>query len=331
MNRLIHRMRAHPVCAYFSAAYLFSWPFFLLVMVVLPRTPAYQTILGSLAVFSPAFASMMVAAVVEPQRIRGQPVAQWATFFAAWILAGTTLILFALNLRSTPVSPQLLFFGGTLGLLPAFFASRAFSRTLGVRRHFRSLVVPRGNLLWYLVALLAFPAVQLAGVGITALFGSRMGVERELDISIDPSAAVLLFLYGFFFAGGINEESGWRGFALPRLQARYSPLVAASVVWFFWALWHLPIDLISGDSISSILVNRLFYNAMWSVLFMWVFNRTRGSVLAPAIFHPAMNTSGSLLPGTNAATALFAALVLTAILSDRMWRRLPETHPAVIR
>ena len=176
-------------------------------------------------------------------------------------------------------------------------------------------------MVWYLIALFTFPAIQIAGVGLTRLFGAQ---EPELIVSVSPAAA-LIFLNGFFFTGGINEESGWRGFALPRLQRRYCPLVAALIVWVFWALWHLPVDASSDIPVSSILVNRLFFNAMWSVLFMWVFNRTKGSLLAPALFHPAMNTSGDMLPRTNAATAMFAVLVLIAILSDKMWRRLPDT------
>lgn len=89
-------------------------------------------------------------------------------------------------------------------------------------------------------------------------------------------------------------------------------------------------DLASGAPAMSILRNRLLFNAMWSVLFAWVFNRTRGSVLAPALFHPAMNTSGDLFPATDLATLLFLALTVVAIASDRMWRRLPVSHPAVI-
>ena len=94
---------------------------------------------------------------------------------------------------------------------------------------------------------------------------------------------------------------GWRGFALPRLLKRYSPLVAGLVVWVFWALWYLPMDLASGDPLSSILVNRLFYNGMWYILFMWVFIHTKNSLLAPARFHPAIHTSSELLPHSQAA------------------------------
>jgi membrane protease YdiL (CAAX protease family) len=320
---------AHPVAAYFALAYLIAWPLMLLVLVVFPHSMAFQGTLGSLAVFAPAIACMIVAGLAEPARVGKNRRAHWAVFVTTWILAGTTLVLFATRVRTAPMSGPLIVFGALLALLPAFTASRAFSRVAGIRRHFRSLVVPRGNVFWYVLAVLAFPAVQIAGVFIARALGNDAGSASDFEITVDPASAVFLFLHGFFFAGGISEETGWRGFALRRLQRQNCPLAAALIVWVLWALWHLPMDLASGDPASAILINRGFHNALWSVLFMWVFNRTKGSVLAPALFHPAMNTSGTLLPRTDAATALFTLLVVGAVVMDRMWRKLPSTHPAL--
>jgi membrane protease YdiL (CAAX protease family) len=221
-------------------------------------------------------------------------------------------------------------FACLISVLPAYVVSGAYSSALGVRDHLKTLLRPRGIPVWYLVALLTFPAVQLTGAAVTRIFGGT--VELHLggySAGGAVAAAALTFLNGFFFAGGINEETGWRGFALPRLQSRHSPLAAASIVWLFWALWHLPYDLASGEPALQVLQNRVFFNFLWSVLFAWVFNNAKGSVLAPALFHPAMNTSGDVLPRTDAATALFVIIVAFAILRDRMWRRLPADHCAV--
>lgn len=106
------------------------------------------------------------------------------------------------------------------------------------------------------------------------------------------------------------------------VHVRRAPLVVP-IILLSGVLAILPADLASGDSRESILFNRLVFNAVWSILFVWIFNRTGGSILAPAVFHPAMNTSGGLLPRTNAATVLFIALAVGVVLRDRMWR-MPE-------
>jgi len=38
------------------------------------------------------------------------------------------------------------------------------------------------------------------------------------------------------------EEAGWRGWLLPWLLPRFSPLAAASLVSVVWALWHVPMS-----------------------------------------------------------------------------------------
>ncbi len=45
--------------------------------------------------------------------------------------------------------------------------------------------------------------------------------------------------------GPLGEEPGWRGFALPRLQARFHPVVASVVLGLLWANWHLPLFAVS--------------------------------------------------------------------------------------
>ncbi len=328
MDELRRLISLHQVPAFFALVFLLSWPLFILVLVVLPHNMVLQGTAGTLAVFAPAIAATAVARVAEPTRVPASRRARWTVFVATWMLGWVALVLFAWKVRGARIEAPLLVFGAVLSLLPAFVASRACSGVAGVRENFRSLVRPRGSALWYLVALFAFPAVQIAGVIVTRAVQTEAVARDDLNTAIDPVAAVALFLHGFFFAGGINEESGWRGFGLRKLQARYCPLAAALIVWIFWALWHLPMDLTSGESASSILLNRAFFNAMWSVLLMWVFNRTKGSLLAPALAHPAMNTSGSVLPRTDAATILFAALVLYAIVSDRMWLKTSSAPPS---
>jgi membrane protease YdiL (CAAX protease family) len=144
-------------------------------------------------------------------------------------------------------------------------------------------------------------------------------------------ATLITFASVFFYSGGVNEEGGWRGFAQRRLQTYCSPLVANLLLWVYLLVWHIPNDIIQYRE-SGYLLYRIGLYPFITILFGWVYNRTRGSILAPALFHASMNsmnTPGSVLPGTNAGNIALVLFALSAILVDQMWRKLPADHPAV--
>jgi len=166
-------------------------------------------------------------------------------------------------------------------------------------------------------------------MGITRLFGGQADFYLA-EMSLKTIAIYLLLDYmrGFLLTGGINEESGWRGFALPRLQARYPVIVSAVIVWFFWALWHLPYDIGRSISLFEMLENRIVWNLAVSIIMTWLYNRTHGSILAPALFHPAMNTFGNQFSVNITSQILLIVVALFAIIYDRMWEKLPKDNPA---
>jgi membrane protease YdiL (CAAX protease family) len=330
MDSLRVWMRQHEVAAFYLIVYAISWPMFAVVF-RFQTNQVLGAILGNLAVFSPALVAMLIAAIAEPHPKDERRSAQWVAFAITWILSWVFSVLRFALISKVPLGPALILFSGVLALLPAWIISSAYARTPGIRQLFSTLLKPRGSPVWILVALLTIPVIQLLGAGITRLAGGE--VNPEISGSILDIALYLMisFLSGFLYSGGINEESGWRGFALPRLQARYPVLIAIAIVWIMWALWHLPYDIGMATPVKGIVVNRLFYNLIWSILMAWVYNRTQGSLLAPALFHPAMNTFGNNLPKTTASLLCFVALAVFAIVSDRMWEKLPDTHQAVYR
>ena len=104
------------------------------------------------------------------------------------------------------------------------------------------------------------------------------------------------FLFQLFLMGGL-EEFGWRGFALPRLQERYTALIASVVIGVVWALWHAPLFFVPGTFYSQVPpALYLLQTIGLSVMITWVYNSTGGSVLLAMMFHAASNVSMLLYP-----------------------------------
>ena len=89
--------------------------------------------------------------------------------------------------------------------------------------------------------------------------------------------------------GPMAEEPAWRGFAVPRMQATRSPLATAVILGVLVAGWHLP--LIGDTGAIGILATFSI-----TIVYVWLFNRTGGSVLLTLLFHNAQGfiTMGDL-------------------------------------
>jgi membrane protease YdiL (CAAX protease family) len=139
---------------------------------------------------------------------------------------------------------------------------------------------------------------------------------------------VFVSVYMLIFVA-LGEEVGWRGYALPALQARHGALLASVILGVVWALWHVP-QFFNPAALYYDLPFVLFlaYLIPFSVLITWVFNSTGGSLLMAMLVHAVMNASTQLwkvLPeysgGPDAMSAAEAAaatvhanLMLTAVL-----------------
>jgi membrane protease YdiL (CAAX protease family) len=182
---------------------------------------------------------------------------------------------------------------------------------------------------WYAVALLAPIPFFLAVVYVNVLWGAPAPTMAQLGTW--GSLAVLLggFLINPF--GGAWEELGWRGYALPRLQERFSPLTASLILGVLWAAWHGPMfitGLIPWPMALAILA--------MSVVFSWLFNHTSGSVLIAFLFHAAFDAvAGWYIPlfqGVDrermywllAAVAGGAAVAIVLLERHKWVTRLPQ-------
>lgn len=330
MSKLKNWIIQHQVASFFILAFLITWPGFFMVFFIFPGNQIVEIIFSSYITFGPALSAMLISGLAKPGPRAKRSRARWIVFGITWVIASLVQILYCWRIQHMNLNPAVIIICCIFGLFPAWVLSSAYARTPGIREHFSTLLKPRGPVLWYLVIFLIFPGMLVLAFFITRLFGGEAEFYlSHLGFNGTAEYLILEFLRGFLMTGGINEESGWRGFALPRLQAKYPVIVAAGIVWFFWAAWHIPYDIGRHIPIAEMLENRLLWNLVVAILMAWLYNRTNGSILAPALFHPAMNAFGNVFSRTPAGNILLIGLTVFAVISDRMWKKLPADHPAV--
>jgi membrane protease YdiL (CAAX protease family) len=159
----------------------------------------------------------------------------------------------------------------------------------GVRALFARIIRGRIGLRWYGVVFGLPFALCLIAVCLTNAFGFRSVLPASNAWCELPDRFIFIFL---FIA--LGEEPGWRGFALPELQRRFSPLGASVILAFFWAVWHAPLF---GNEFAWNIVPAFLVSVVAATFVQtWVFNSTRGSVFAPMLLHATVNTlSGGLM------------------------------------
>src|SRR5439155_16889541 len=151
----------------------------------------------------------------------------------------------------------------------------------GLKGLFQRLLLWRVSAIWYLFIFVGVPAIYVAGIALVPGALASFRVPSPGELLLLP----VLFLYIVVLAGPLFEEPGWRGFALPRLQERWGPLVGAIVLGVVWAAWHgtkyLTPDFAranGGLTLSGVSVF-LVAATCFSIIIAWVFNHTEGSIL----------------------------------------------------
>jgi uncharacterized protein len=208
-------------------------------------------------------------------------------FAISWTLMTPAMIA---GLDSAAAFP---FFVGVFG---PFMAATLVVRATGgsPRRWLRSVM--RFRILWrWYAAAVAFP-VALAAVA-SAEF-ALAGESLDFGLVGERAAAFLPLLVFCLLLNGGPEEPGWRGFALPRLQERYTPVRATLVLGTLWGLWHLPLLLAEDDPGHELATLPLVAMLVWTLggfvayafTYTYLWNRTR-SVPACMLLHAAYNTA----------------------------------------
>jgi uncharacterized protein len=167
---------------------------------------------------------------------------------------------------------------------------------------------------WWAVIFLLFPGL------IVIAYASSIAVDGVSPVS---EAKGLYWLLPFIFfavlltSGPLQEEFGWRGYALPRLLSRYSPFVASLILGLIWAIWHFPQFLVPHEKTGMFYITP-FWSFILTIiaanfLYTWVFKHANGSILAVLLLHAQMNLFFWIFPVLYTTTGYLWILVLFSV------------------
>ncbi len=216
---------------------------------------------------------------------------------------------------------------GALGpLLAALVVARRSPLAAGHLR--RGLTLWRVSPWFYLAALSPLLFLAPAAWVTRVVDGGWPSLSLLADSDRLAGSGWLLALVVPAVAYGLGEEMGWRGTALPRLQARFRPLPAALVLGGIWVAWHLPFylyregmaDAAFGEQVAQgvvIVIGGLFL--------AWLYNSTGGSIALCALWHFTHSVVHVAVPEVSPTWDTYTGVlgtVLAITVTVVWWRRM---------
>lgn len=210
-------------------------------------------------------------------------------YFITWII-WLPLILSGFDIHGLPILPKYHHYLGAFGpMMAALIMKYNSAGWKGVQDLLKRLILWKVHRIWYVIVLvIPVLLVILAGYLDQFINGRTFSMSGFSTNEEFPQFGVLSYFLFNLFTFGIGEETGWRGYALPALQKRFSALTATFILAVGWACWHIPAFIyrplysqMDLAGISGFFMSML----MGAIILTWLYNSTKGSLLFVALFH----------------------------------------------
>ena len=179
--------------------------------------------------------------------------------------------------------------------ISALFLTYIFRGSEATKSLLRNYIKFNVNWPWYLAAV-ALLLVPLLVSLFLYLFQIGGGSGPDPNLTFGFFIAWMIFN---FFSGPLAEEGGWRGYALPRLQAKYNSLISSLILGFFWTLWHVPLAFVAGADQAAlgpfgwIIYTVLIFTI--TIILTWLYNNTMGSLVVVILAHFFFNVGSNIV------------------------------------
>lgn len=193
-----------------------------------------------------------------------------------------------IGIEGTPLGTFLFYFGGGAPSVTALFIV-FFTYSKEQRKDYftRCFSFRYMGIKWLALTVLFFTLISVVGIwiGVCILTYEMPGMNYVLAIVQNPFN-LFLILFISVISGPLNEEFGWRGFALDRLFVKYGFTKATLLLGFIWGIWHLPWYFTPGQAQYNLLQDSLFNAIMYipNVMILnfavsYVYIKTKRSIL----------------------------------------------------
>ncbi len=224
------------------------------------------------------------------------PVATFLTLTFLWTWSWWVPLVINLRGKMTtniPLTLGIVFIGAFGPTLAAFLIVWAQEGAVGVKALLRRVVTWRVTWWCYFVLLVLPPFLWFLAL-----------LLARFLFSIDTQLAAPWYLFPFavlssILAGPIAEEIGWRGYLVPVLQRKKTAFITGVLTGIVWTIWHFPVFYVQGIALAIAetgqplaMLKYLLATIPVGILFVWLFNHTRGSLLVSILFHASLNASG---------------------------------------
>ncbi len=229
-----------------------------------------------------------------------------------------------------------------------FFVFKTYDKEAKRDYFSRCFNIKRMGIKWFIITLIFFSLITC-----TSLFIGVLLLKNEvpkmlwIHLSIKQPYLIPILLFLSLNSGPVNEEFGFRGYALDKLLVRFGYVRASLILGFIWAIWHLPWYFTPGQVQyelfqSSLLDAFMFIPAtvLLSFVVSFVYLNTGRSILAGSLVHMMANliTSQILSPYTTQmgitiryVSMVFYALVLVYSLCSEKFKERVEKELLAIK
>ena len=214
------------------------------------------------------------------------------------------LIPVLLGITRTGLGTFIFYFGGGApSVVALFLVCLTYPKDKKKDYFIRCFSLRRAGWKWPLITALVFTILSAISIAVgVGILGFEMPTMDYIKAIAANPLNILLVLLLSLISGPLNEEFGWRGYALDRLLVRFGFLKGSLVLGFIWAIWHLPWYFTPGQAQYNLLQDSVFHALMFipsvmmlSVFVSFVYVKTGRSILAGALVHMLSNLIGSQL------------------------------------